>query len=236
MRLRYKASPLLLFLIPSLAGITFATRAASGSLSEKDPAGAAAFPPVESPGATPQKAKYPTGTKDAPVDGKDGRPHEGPFVEIENLRKEGPIGDAVSAIKETPLLKDRPEDPTIVDGVKIPESNDGVMDDKNRQQPKLGTTGTSGGVTEKDKSRKAQEGKTGEKAEKKPEAPKEAPPLPHSEQQKIPGGVDDKDAKVKDKATDDKKEKKKTDTTVPDAAGLDVRIKILLVLNFPFHD
>ncbi len=44
--------------------------------------------------SSPSPVKAPpfnVGTKDAPVDGKDGRPHEGPFVDIENLR---PTSDA----------------------------------------------------------------------------------------------------------------------------------------------
>ena len=48
----------------------------------------------------------------------------------------------------------------------IPESNDGVMDDKNRVGPKQGTTGTEGGVS----------GKSSSSLEAKvPYAPKEAP-------------------------------------------------------------
>jgi hypothetical protein len=141
------------------------------------------------------KPKYDVGTKDAPVDGKDGKPHQGPFVEIEGLRKT----DSESQ-RDLPPLKDRPEDPTMIDGKKIPESNDGVMDDKNRPEPEEGTTGTGGGVTEKDKARKAKEGKTGSKAENKPETPKEAPPLPHSEQEKI---LSEKDKKDKSKTGED---------------------------------
>lgn len=158
--------------------------------------------------------KHDIGTKDAPVDGKDGRPHEGPFVEIDNLRKDE-TGDSK---KDRPPLKDRPSDPTMVDGKRIPESNDGVMFDKDRPKPKQGTTGTAGGVSEKDKTRKAQEGKTGEKAENKPDPPKEAPPLPHSEEDKISGS--DKDAKKdKDKA---KQSGKADGKTAEEIAGLDV--------------
>ncbi|KAI9867087.1 MAG: hypothetical protein M1823_009140, partial [Watsoniomyces obsoletus] len=46
-----------------------------------------------------------------------------------------------------------------------------------------------GGVSAKDKERLAHEGKTGEKLEKVPEPPKEAPPLPHSEQKQLHGEV-----------------------------------------------
>lgn len=119
------------------------------------------------------------GTKDAPVDGKDGRPHEGPFVEHTASSASG------DANKDLPPLEGRPEDPTVVDGVKIPQTNDGVMNDPDRSQAKEGTTGTSGGVSEKDQARKEKEGATGEKAENKPESPKEAPPLPQSEQDKM---------------------------------------------------
>ena len=85
----------------------------------------------------------------------------------------------------------------MVDGQKIPDVNDGVMNDPERQLPKDGTTGTEGGVSQKDKDRKAQEGQTGERLEKKPDPPKEAPPLPHSEQELIKTGNEkvDKDTK-----------------------------------------
>lgn len=158
------------------------------------------------------------------MDGKDGRPHEGPFVEIENLRK----NDGGDPNRDLPVIKDRPTDPTMIDGKRIPDSNDGVMDDKNRPEPKIGTTGTSGGVSEKDKARKEREGKSGGRMENRPDPPKEAPPLPHSEQEKITLG--DKEAK-KDKS----KEKSKPDgKPSDDVRGLEVSF------NFgpsylPFH-
>lgn len=161
MRLRQRRSPLGLLLISSLA-------ATSVIASSPDS--------VALNAVTGSKI----GTKDAPVDGKDGRPHEGPFVEYTASTN----GDAK---KDLPPLEGRPEDPTIVDGVKIPQTNDGVMNDPDRSQAKEGTTGTSGGVSEKDQVRKAKEGATGEKAENKPESPKEAPPLPQSEQEKMLG-------------------------------------------------
>ncbi|KAG8166997.1 hypothetical protein KVR01_002686 [Diaporthe batatas] len=161
MRIRQRKAPLSLLLLSSLA----VTSALATSLDSVHP----------SP-ATGSSSKI--GTKDAPVDGKDGRPHEGPFVEVEHLT-------SGSDLKKLPPLEGRPTDPTIVDGVKIPQTNDGVMNDPDRSQAKEGTTGTSGGVSEKDQVRKAKEGATGEKAENKPESPKEAPPLPHSEQEKI---------------------------------------------------
>ncbi|KAB5528823.1 hypothetical protein GE09DRAFT_1148540 [Coniochaeta sp. 2T2.1] len=211
MRLRQRRSPLLLLLIPSLA-LASTVSDARDAQADTDISAAAAFQESTNAGSTTGK-KYDVGTKDAPVDGRDGRPHQGPFVEIENLRKgeAGEKGDATDSKKDLPPLKDRPNDVTMVDGKKIPESNDGVMFDKDRPKPKDGTTGTSGGVSEKDKTRKAQEGKTGEKVENKPDPPKEAPPLPHSEEEKISGSDKDKP-----------KTKGKTDAKTPEeVAGLD---------------
>lgn len=121
------------------------------------------------------------GTKDAPVDGKDGKPHAGPWVESSSDREDQTIpGDGAG-----PPTPGRKPSPRPIAAPPIPEVNDGVMDDPNRKGPKKGTTGTEGGVSEKDRDRKAQEGQTGEKPEKTPDSPKEAPPLPHSEVQKI---------------------------------------------------
>jgi hypothetical protein len=97
--------------------------------------------------------------QNAPVDGKDGVPHTGPFVSTEGDGSEKP---------GTPELKAPSE--------------------------RQGTTGLEGGVTEKEKERQVEEAATGEKASTQPEAPKEAPPLPHSEEEKLrdgPGGLDD---------------------------------------------
>jgi hypothetical protein len=211
MRLRDRRSALVLLLIHSLSASGALASSGLEKRIEKDPAPiAASFDGSTVSGAGTTSKKYDVGTKDAPVDGKDGRPHEGPFVEIENIRK----GSATASSNEIPLLKDRPSDTTVVDGKKIPVSNDGVMDDKNRPEPKEGTTGTSGGVSEKDKARKAKEGQTGEKVENKPETPKEAPPLPHSEEEKI----------LSDKGKEKSKEKTKTDgkTSSEDVSGLEV--------------
>ncbi|KAI0172375.1 UPF0016-domain-containing protein [Hypoxylon sp. FL1284] len=211
MRLRQQRSPLILLLLPSiaLAAATLDTRVSNGA-----PAvGADNSSPqssLDSGVASSKSTKVDVGTKDAPVDGKDGMPHEGPFVSTDKGRKKGDTSE-VPESKPHPPVKDRPVDPTVVDGKKIPESNDGVMDDPNRQPPKQGTTGTEGGVSQKDKARKAKEGVTGEKVENVPETPKEKPPLPHSEQEKI---TSDKPAK---------KEKGKADLhqTPEDVIGLE---------------
>lgn len=109
------------------------------------------------------------GKKVAPIDGKDGMPHNGPWVST------GKSGD--SAGSDASDVVNPKGKPMTMNGVKIPQTNDGVMDDPSRRPPKKGTTGTEGGVSEKEKLRKAQEGKTGERVEKVPETPKEAPKL-----------------------------------------------------------
>ncbi|KAB8338793.1 hypothetical protein FH972_021738 [Carpinus fangiana] len=103
--------------------------------------------------------KYDVGTKDAPVDGKDGKPHAGPFVD--------PL-----PYKDSKSTQASPS--KINDGDK-PTSEDSVMNDPTRQAPKKGTTGTEGGVSEKERNRKAQDA-SGETRLKKPEPPKEPQP------------------------------------------------------------
>lgn len=122
------------------------------------------------------------GTKDAPVDGFDGKPHAGPYVDDQKVAtKKGPGG-----IEE---LRPNTRKPTIAEKEELAskiEKDDSVMNDPDRQSPK-GNTGTEGGVSAKDKERLEHEDKTGEKMEKVPESPKEAPELPtsHGDQQHI---------------------------------------------------
>jgi hypothetical protein len=234
MKLRLQASPLLLFLLPSLtaaaglaADATYSSEIVSSSKIAIARDAKAPIVPAASPtGLVPEFAgqkptsKAELGTKDAPVDGKDGKPHAGPFVDTSERKKQKPVpGEASELVAEEklPPLKNAPADITVHDGKKIPEVNDGVMNDPARQLPKSGTTGTEGGVSEKDKATKAQEGQTGERVEKKPESPKEAPPLPHSEQEAIKGH-DSKSGKgkSKDESGDDDFE----------LAGLEVRVQL----------
>ncbi|KAG8626934.1 hypothetical protein KVT40_005879 [Elsinoe batatas] len=141
------------------------------------------------------------GTKDAPVDGKDGKPHAGPWVgkDTESKKKSGklsddnvPVPDSVKKL-EKQLAKGEGKSK----GSRIPDKNDGVMDDPDRPSPEQGTTGTEGGVSEKSKKQKQKEAKTGEKLEKKPKAPSEAPPLPHSEQPPTKDSMDESMEKPK---------------------------------------
>lgn len=156
MRLPTRDARLLLLLAPSLA---------------------TALAPAVAPDAAEVASAKPLGARSdaaniaAPVDGNDGRPQNGPWV-----KTDGKVDDKL------PPLEGRPEDPTVVDGQKIPDSHDGVMDDPNRELPKEGTRGTEGGVSEKQKAVKAEEEVTGEGVERTPEAPKEAPVHPHKEE------------------------------------------------------
>ncbi|KAL9100001.1 MAG: hypothetical protein Q9163_004567 [Psora crenata] len=154
------------------------------------------------------------GTKDAPVDGRDGRPHLGPFVETSAERDRKKAKESGDDLPKTPT-KDVPKGGSSEDGWKMPETNDGVMDDPNRTGPKEGTRGTEGGISEKTKDSK--EEKKGD-LEKKPDPPKEVPPLPHSEQNGLEkentkeegkkgkdGPAQDGDKKKEDGGKDDKK-------------------------------
>jgi len=126
----------------------------------------------------------PVGTEHAPVDGKDGVPHEGPWVETsaERTRKKAKttlVDDDESAQISHSQMKDHQQDST---APKIPQSNEGVMDDKSRSAPVEGTRGTEGGITEKSKNKEPVSAD-----QKRPDAPKEQPPLPHSEKEKLQG-------------------------------------------------
>lgn len=171
-------------------------------------------------GPSPSLAVKPVGdgvgTKDAPVDGKDGRPHLGPFVETSAERdrkkaKEGGDKDAKPPPKEIPKA---------AAAENMPETNDGVMDDPHRTGPKEGTRGTEGGISEKSQSKKEASTES-VKVEKKPDPPKEIPPLPHSEQESL-GKISSKDdaKKGKDEVADDDDKKKDDKTKEP--GGLEV--------------
>lgn len=213
MKFRTKHSSLLLLLLPSITS-------AVAPPDDKPAAVDAAINGIESGVPIPSNGRREMPTKDAPVDGKDGKPHLGPFVETDSSRSSADTNAA-------PPLKGWPEDPTLMDGKKIPESNDGVMFDKNRERPQQGTTGTEGGVTEKDKARKAKEGLTGEKVVTQPESPKEQPPLPHSEERKIYGDKEVVKDKEQTKPASDKDEP--TDYT----AGLGVSGRSALLTICP---
>ena len=138
---------------------------AGTSLSEERRAAAQAI--AEAADSAPRGA--PVGTEHAPVDGKDGMPHQGPWIETEAERR-GKKSKSKEEMIEVPSRSSKST--TSI----IPQSNEGVMDDKGRGKPKEGTRGTEGGVSQR---------KATEYEDKKPEQPKEAPPLPHSEKEKL---------------------------------------------------
>jgi Ca2+/H+ antiporter, TMEM165/GDT1 family len=223
MKLRWRPSPLLLLLLPSISSIITAAAtetSQSDLINNKEQRDGK---PDVGVVLTKPTSKADVGTKDAPVDGKDGKPHAGPFVDTGDLKKPKHAPEDGELVTKKPgSSKDTPSETVMVDGVLTPEVNDGVMNDPSRKPPKQGTTGTEGGVSEKDKARKAQEGQTGEKVEKKPDSPKEAPPLPVSEQDQ----KDENDATVKkDKDASKKNKNKDPDSKVDDVselAGLEV--------------
>lgn len=240
MKLRQRPSPLLLLLLPCLH-FTYAIRSseqvaalAQGKIvgpSPSLPANLAVQTNLDASliakdvrtdgkdGEIPvsvKKSDTVIGTKGAPLDGKDGRPHQGPFVETNaerDRKKAKESGDEeIGSSSKKPGSKEEVKGASSVDGPKMPETNDGVMDDPNRLGPKEGTRGTEGGISEKNRMGKTQEGTTGlVKSEKKPDPPKEVPPLPHSEQEKL-GKTDAKDPGKKSKETgieDEEKPKEK---------------------------
>lgn len=179
-------------------------------------------PSVQSDLSSPKYASS-MQAKDAPIDGKDGRPHTGPWVETSAQRdrkkaKESGEEEKV-APKEKPLVKGKVP---VKDGEDIPESNDGVMDDPYRAGPKEGTRGTEGGISEKSKEKESSLAGIGAEEGKKPDPPKEAPPLPHSEEQKVDGKGSSK--KGSDASTEDADRSKgdKTKEKSKELGGLEV--------------
>jgi Ca2+/H+ antiporter, TMEM165/GDT1 family len=204
MRIRRRRSPLLLLplLLPHLAAAIAVPDAAPGNAKAGSVEQLASSPDVSGPAAVLANSKPDPGTKDAPVDGLDGKPKLGPFVDGSSAGKKKPqlVEDlATSTTKPTtnkPVVKE--PDAAVGDAGATPkekeqhrmlmEAQANIMDDPNRIAPKEGTTGTEGGISEKERLKKASEAKKdpGAKPElKKPETPKEAPPLPESEEPSI---------------------------------------------------
>ena len=174
MKFRRRRSPLLFLLLTILLPADARSTAGeeiSASSPLFGPDSSLANPLLEA-AAVPEPKANPVGTKDAPVDGKDGKPHDGPFVETGAQRDRKKSKEAADAVPATKLSAKGQ-----LRGSEMPLSNDGVMDDPDRLGPKDGTRGIEGGVTEKSKDTKV--------VDKVPGPPKEAPQLPHSEQEHI---------------------------------------------------
>ena len=199
MRLRHFLSPLLLLIVSAPLTIyaltseqvDIAGEGRQGFKQAHDPV--ASLAPISKPGSVP------VGTKDAPVDGKDGKPHEGPFVETEAERtrkkaKESGDDEVLASTKKSPI-KDDAKVPPSKDTPPMVEKNDGVMDDPNRVGPKEGTRGTEGGISEKSKNK---EGQIELPPDNKPDPPKEIPPLPQSEKAKLGKGESSAEKDIKE--------------------------------------
>jgi Ca2+/H+ antiporter, TMEM165/GDT1 family len=179
MKVRFFISSIIPLLLSSIFS-TLAEHASSKDVStasnlvQGDAAAIVDVPPDREPLASKGALK---GTLDAPVDGKDGKPHHGPWVDTnaESDRNKGVDADGQTVVVN--LGATSSVEHTGPDGNPILPAGDGVMDDPYRPSPKEGTRGTEGGVSEKSKDKSA--------TEKVPETPKDAPPLPLSEQRKI---------------------------------------------------
>ncbi|KAH7077831.1 hypothetical protein BKA63DRAFT_272674 [Paraphoma chrysanthemicola] len=184
MRLRQSRVHALILLLPTLQVL-----ATSIAPADDKPVARAASPAYPDVSAGPNPSLAPStgtkGTKDAPFDGQDGMPHLGPYINDQPAsptKKAPAIVEELGAKKTSVSTKPSSKEDTVLDGDKS------VMQDPERKLA-TGNKGTEGGVSAKDKERLAHEGKTGEKLEKVPEPPKEAPPLPHSEQKQLHGEV-----------------------------------------------
>lgn len=176
------SSPLILLLLPALSAATSIKPSSSARPSTSRSYYDLTSRYVDTDSLSNNAAK---GSQDVPVDGKDGRPHAGPWVETgaERDRKSAKNIDEIDLVSTNYDSKiPSSEHLSTEEGKLIPHFNGGVMDDPNRTGPREGTRGTEGGVSEKKEDFYT--------AEKVPGGPKEAPPLPHSEEQKLPSDSD----------------------------------------------
>ena len=161
MKVGRRRSQLLLLLLASVA----TTNAIGGDLSSNDLLGTASLGGAigATGGGNTLKGSL-VGTEHAPVDGRDGMPHDGPFVETsaERTRKKQSAGDEELVVKDSSK-----------DHGNLPKTNDAVMDDRVNSKPIDGMRGVEGGISDRSREIKA--------SEKKPESPKDARPVPHSE-------------------------------------------------------
>src|ERR1700761_2352490 len=112
MRLRRTRSPLLLLLLPTLAASLAIDKAKPGSVEHLAKDGASNAADTSS---TIIPTKPDVGTKDAPVDGLDGKPHAGPFVvespkkkplaAVEDLGGKKSLSDQIGEISQEQKLK-----------------------------------------------------------------------------------------------------------------------------------
>lgn len=185
MRLGQSKSAAILLLVPALHVL-----AASVALDTADkPLARAPLPAygedaedvaIPEPSVSPSSPSS-KGTKDAPVDGFDGKPHAGPYID-DTPTSHGKQPNIVEELQ--PGASSSKDSTTLVEEEGILDGDKSVMQDPERK-PATGNTGIEGGVSAKDKERLEHEEKTGEKMEKVPESPKEPQPLSHADQQQL---------------------------------------------------
>lgn len=194
MRIRRRRAPwiLLPILLPHLVASTVidGAKGKAGSVEQL-----ANNPDVAGPAPLITNPKPDKGTKDAPVDGLDGKPKLGPFVDSGSGKKKpqtvediGTPSNSKSTVADSDARLDTEgaSESEREQHRMLMEAQGNVMDDPHREAPKEGTTGTEGGISEKERLRKAQESRNdAEPVEKKPEMPKEVPELPQSEEARI---------------------------------------------------
>jgi hypothetical protein len=141
------------------------------------------------------------GTKDAPVDGLDGKPHAGPFVygTKERVKLESKVEDLSSSRFSDEVDKARAK------GQDIPDRVDSVMTDREGQRKgKDSIDGTEGGISKKDRNKV----KGGiDREEKKPEGPNEVLEGHEHEKEKIVKSTGKDGASSKSSSKEEKKEK-----------------------------
>ena len=142
-------------------------------------------------GSSSTNTKSNVGTKDAPVDGLDGKPHKGPFVETspDESRKKAASDSLTSTYdstddSESSLSSADKSSGKLTGSYGSLAEAEGVMGDKSGRAPATGHTGTEGGVSEKEKDRKALD-KLGVGKGKTPDSPKEPVDLPDTIEDRI---------------------------------------------------
>ena len=177
----YVRSPILLFLLPAIVNVAAESLRTDSSIltpREASPDPGTLIPDLQFLSSSPKAFRR--GPPYAPLDGQDGKPHAGPWVETSAERdrkkaKENAESSEASDIKFNSQASSH--DYPGPDGKIMPHSNDGATDDPDKLGPKEGTRGSEG------MSGNLRNGK--QSKERVPDSPKEAPPLPDSERQKV---------------------------------------------------
>ncbi|KAL2674950.1 UPF0016-domain-containing protein [Phyllosticta citricarpa] len=137
---------------------------------------------------------------------EDGRPQWGPFVsEKDKPKKMSPGAVDIGSKGSSDSLSDSVLGDQKELSSEIFLGKDSVMDDPDHVGPKKGTTGTEGGVSERNKKHKALEKELGGKVEKVPVSPDEARPMSTEEQGRL--GVEVVDEELDASSTSESKAK-----------------------------